>query len=102
MIDVTPNGYDFAPVHEALGEYVSRDLLAMAASVVLKGQDVLDVFTVGFQDKEQGIPLALDSIYRIFSNTKIVTSVAAMMLWEESAFHLDDPLSEYFLSLIHI
>ena len=96
MIDVTPNGYDFAPVHEALGEYVSRDLLAMAASVVLKGQDVLDVFTVGFQDKEQEIPLALDSIYRIFSNTKIVTSVAAMMLWEESAFHLDDPLSEYF------
>ena len=58
MIDVTPNGYDFAPVHESLSEYVSRDLLAMAASVVLKGQDVLDVFTVGFQDKEQEIPLA--------------------------------------------
>lgn len=95
MIEVTPNRYDFTPVHQSLSEYVSRDLLAMAASVVLRGPDVLDVFTVGFQNREQEVPLALDSIYRIFSNTKIVTSVAAMMLWEESAFSLDDPLSEY-------
>lgn len=96
MIEPVANGYDFTPVHESLSEYVSRDLLAMAASVVLEGRDVVDVFTVGFQDREQEIPVALDSIYRIFSNTKIVTSVAAMMLWEESAFDLDDPLAEYF------
>ena len=46
-------------------------------------------------DLEQRAPLREDAIYRMYSNTKIVTSVALMMLYEQGRFALDDALAEY-------
>ena len=87
--------YDFSPVHDSLQNYIDNDLLVMASSIVLKGQDIIDLHVTGHQNREEGIPLEQDSIFRIFSNTKLLTSVAAMMLWEEGAFDLEDPLYTY-------
>jgi CubicO group peptidase (beta-lactamase class C family) len=42
-----------------------------------------------------GAPMSKDTIFRIYSMTKPVTSLAAMMLWEEGAFLLDDPIARY-------
>ena len=42
---------------------------------------------------EAGLPVEPDTILRIYSMTKPITSVAAMMLYEEGAFELKDPLS---------
>ena len=42
-----------------------------------------------------GSPLQTDSIFRIASQTKAITTTAVMMLWEEGHFRLDDPLSMY-------
>lgn len=86
-------------MHQAVQKYVDDDLLVMAASVVLEGQDVVDFKLWGQQDRESGVALAADSIYRIFSNTKLITSVAAMMLWEDGKFQLDDPLEKYLPAL---
>ena len=60
----------------------------------MQGTDIIDVQTFGSMDglKGEGRPLSPDTIYRMYSNTKIVTSVAAMMLWEQGAFDLDDLL----------
>ncbi|MEE2989061.1 MAG: serine hydrolase domain-containing protein, partial [Planctomycetota bacterium] len=50
---------------------------------------------VGQQDMEQGIPLGEDSILRIASMTKGITSLAVMMLLEEGELLLTDPLADY-------
>lgn len=42
-----------------------------------------------------GEPLDLNSIFRIASQTKAITSTAVMMLWERGKFQLDDPISKY-------
>jgi CubicO group peptidase (beta-lactamase class C family) len=49
----------------------------------------------GFQDREKRIPMKPDSIFRIASMTKPITSVALMMLVEEGKIQIDDPLSLY-------
>ena len=49
----------------------------------------------GLRDVENGLPVEDDTRWRIFSMTKPVTSVAAMMLYEEGAFELNDPISKW-------
>lgn len=49
----------------------------------------------GFADMEDKKPMQEDAIFRIASQTKAVTSLAVMMLWEEGKFLLDDPVSLY-------
>ena len=75
--------------------YVEQNILSCTCSLVMRGTDVLDYRTFGYMDIEQQRPLLEDAIYRIYSNTKIVTSVALMMLYEEGRFSLDDALAEY-------
>jgi CubicO group peptidase (beta-lactamase class C family) len=49
----------------------------------------------GSRDLEAGLPVETDTLWRIYSMTKPVTSVAAMMLYEEGAFELTDPVSSF-------
>ncbi len=49
----------------------------------------------GLRDMEAGLPVEDDTRWRIFSMTKPITSVAAMMLYEEGAFELTDPISKW-------
>src|SRR5262245_2259772 len=50
---------------------------------------------VGFQDKSGGKAMALDSVFRIYSMTKPLVSVAAMMLVEDGKLQLTDPVSKF-------
>jgi CubicO group peptidase (beta-lactamase class C family) len=49
----------------------------------------------GYRDVEAGLPVTDDTIWRIYSMTKPITSVAAMLLVEEGAFELKDPVSRF-------
>jgi CubicO group peptidase (beta-lactamase class C family) len=49
----------------------------------------------GSRDTEAGLPVQADTLWRIYSMTKPVTSVAAMMLYEQGAFELTDPVSKF-------
>src|SRR5215472_17588250 len=49
----------------------------------------------GLADREAGKPMPTDAMFRICSMTKPITSVAAMMLYEEGKFLLDEPVSKY-------
>src|ERR1700691_5498563 len=49
----------------------------------------------GRSDAAGGEPMTKDTIFRIYSMTKPITSVAAMMLWEEGRFLLSDPIAKY-------
>ncbi len=53
------------------------------------------VSSYGSRDLEGGLPVETDTLWRIYSMTKPVTSVAAMMLYEEGAFELHDPVSRF-------
>ncbi len=50
---------------------------------------------LGLMDRESGKPVERDTIFRIYSMTKPITSVALMSLYEKGLFQLDDPVSEY-------
>ena len=92
---VTAGGYDFGPAHAAMQRYVDGNILAGISSAVLVGRDLVDVNCVGWADKEAQTPLRVDHIFRVFSNTKLVTSCAALLLFEEGRFKLDDPIEKY-------
>src|SRR5450755_1908953 len=49
----------------------------------------------GMRHVEQRLPVQEDTLWRIYSMTKPITSVAAMMLYEEGAFELTDPVSRF-------
>jgi CubicO group peptidase (beta-lactamase class C family) len=56
----------------------------------------------GSRDLEAGLPVETSTLWRIFSMTKPVTSVAAMMLYEEGAFELTDPVSAFIPSFADV
>jgi len=70
---VTVRGYDFAHVHSAMRRYVDADLLAGVSAAVLIGRELADVHYVGWADKEQGTPIRAEHLFRVFSNTKLIT-----------------------------
>ena len=92
---VTASGYDFKPAHAAMQRYVDGNILAGISSAVLVGRDLVDVNCVGWADKEAQTPLRTDHIFRIFSNTKLITSCAALLLFEDGKFQLDDPIEKF-------
>lgn len=51
--------------------------------------------TAGHRHREDGLPWVEDTVVRMYSMTKPITSVAAMMLYEEGAFELKDPVSKF-------
>ena len=57
--------------------------------------EVAHLSPVGLMDRERGLPMARDTIFRIYSMTKPITSVALMMLYEHGHFQLDDPVYKY-------
>lgn len=92
---VTPSGHDFGAVHAAMRRYVDSNILAGVSSAVLIGRDLVDLNCVGWADKEQDVALRVDHLFRVFSNTKLITSCAALLLFEEGRFKLDDPIERY-------
>jgi CubicO group peptidase (beta-lactamase class C family) len=75
--------------------YVDARRLPGIITAVMHDGDVIDFQTFGYLDVESERPICRDAIFRIYSNTKIVTSVAALMLLEQRQFGLDDPLHAY-------
>ncbi len=78
-----------------LHEQVSSDRVAGCSVLVSRHGRVVCLETAGYAEVETGKPFERDTLVRIYSMTKPVTTVAAMMLYEEGAFQLDDPVSKY-------
>src|SRR5262245_785267 len=91
-MEVTANGYDFEPAHAAMRRYIDGNILPGVSSAVLVGRDHVDVHSIGWADKEAQAPLRIDHTFRVFSHTKLVTSCAALLLYEAGQFRLDDPI----------
>ncbi|MCI4064551.1 beta-lactamase family protein [Micromonospora sp. R77] len=91
-------GFDparLARIDEHFGAYVDDGRLAGWQIVVTRRGEVAHSATYGLRDREAGSPVESDTLWRIYSMTKPITSVAAMMLWEEGRFELTDPISRW-------
>jgi CubicO group peptidase (beta-lactamase class C family) len=76
-------------------EYVDDGRLPGWQVAVSRGGNVVHSATYGSRDVAEGLDFESDTIVRMFSMTKPITSVAAMMLYEEGAFQLKDPISKW-------
>ncbi len=74
---------------------VKDSKLAGITTVVARRGQVAHWGMSGLADKERGTPITVDTIFRIYSMTKPITSMAIMMLYEEGRFQLDDPISRF-------
>ena len=96
--DPAEHGFDasrLARIDRRLQRYVDEERLVGWQVVVARDGAVVHAATSGLSDREAGRPVAEDTIWRIYSMTKPITSVAAMMLWEEGAFELTDPVERF-------
>ena len=94
-LTVTANGYDFKPAQAAMQRYVDGNLLSGISWAVMVGRDLVDVNCVGWADKEAQTRLRTDHIFRVFSNTKLITSCAVLLLVEEGKLGLDDAIEKH-------
>jgi CubicO group peptidase (beta-lactamase class C family) len=78
-----------------LQQYVDDGRVAGAVALVLRDGTTVYERAVGWSDKEAGRRMAPDTIFRIASQTKALTSVAILMLLEEGKIGLNDPVSRF-------
>ncbi len=75
--------------------YVDDARLPGWLMLVARRGRVAHVATRGFRDRDAGRPVTHDTLWRLASMSKPITSVAALMLYEEGAFDLKDPISSF-------
>ena len=76
-------------------EKVDSGQLPGALVAVVRGDNLVYQKYCGMADMEAGKPVDADTIFRFYSMTKPITTVAAMMLYEKGLFQLDDPVSKF-------
>jgi CubicO group peptidase (beta-lactamase class C family) len=84
-----------ARLDRRLARWVDDGRLPGFLVTVARHGRLVHVGSAGLRDVERGLPVEPGTRWRIFSMTKPVTSVAAMMLYEEGAFALTDPISTW-------
>ncbi|MCZ6679929.1 MAG: serine hydrolase [Candidatus Poribacteria bacterium] len=82
-------------ISPVMQRYVDDGKLAGVMTMVARRGKVVHFEKFGMMDIEGNKPMEFDTIFRIYSMTKPITSVAIMMLYEEGHFQLDDPVSEF-------
>jgi CubicO group peptidase (beta-lactamase class C family) len=91
-----------ARLHAEIQRFVDDGKHAGAVSLLVRNGRLVDWKAYGKRDLEAGLPMEKDTIARIYSMTKIVTSAAALMLLEEARFRLADPIGDYLPELVRM
>jgi CubicO group peptidase (beta-lactamase class C family) len=89
------SGQRLARLTQAMKAEIEQGKLPGAVVMVARHGKLVYAERFGFQDKGEGKPMALDTIFRIYSMTKPLASVAAMTLVEEGRMQLTDPVSKF-------
>jgi CubicO group peptidase (beta-lactamase class C family) len=88
-------------IDDAMNDWVKQGWMNGAVGMIIRDGKIVYYKAAGYNDIDAKIPLPKDDIFRIASQTKAITSVAVMMLYEEGKFLLDDPVSKYIPSFTH-
>ncbi|WP_432829003.1 serine hydrolase domain-containing protein [Dactylosporangium sp. CA-092794] len=92
------DGFDagrLARLDAHFARYVDDGRLAGWQLMIARDGRVVHSSVHGHRDAEAALPVEPDTLWRIYSMTKPITSVAAMLLWEEGRFELTDPISRW-------
>ena len=84
-----------ARINTKMQRYVDENKLAGISTLIARRGKVVHFEKFGMADIEAGLPMADDTLFRIYSMTKPITSVAVLMLLEEGYFRLSDPVADY-------
>jgi CubicO group peptidase (beta-lactamase class C family) len=78
-----------------MSRYISQGKIAGALTLVSRRGQMVWLSPLGQMDRERSKPMRADTLFRIYSMTKPIASVALMMLHERAAFALSDPVSRW-------
>src|SRR6266702_1275120 len=95
-----PAAHGFSPEGLArVGDYIRNEIASakIPGAILLIQQHGKPVYfeSFGVRDVATRLPMSADTIFRLYSMSKPITSVAAMMLVEDGKLKLDDPVSKY-------
>ena len=76
-------------------KYIDTGKLAGVLTLIARRGEIAHFSALGNMDVENNKPTTEDTIYRIYSMTKAITTVALMMLYEEGRFQLNDPVHKF-------
>ena len=82
-------------IDKLVQQYIDSGWITGAIAIVAKNGNIVYHKAIGYDDKEKNKPLQKDAIWRIASQTKAITSVGVMMLYEDGKLLLDDAISKY-------
>jgi len=85
----------FDDLSRLLEKFVKDGLPGCACAVAKEGKTLFEGY-FGYADIEDKIPVTEDTVFRLFSMTKVIICTAAMMLYERGKFLLNEPIYEYF------
>ena len=82
-------------ITDSLKADVDKKIIPGAVILVARQGKIAFFEAVGVRDPATRVPMTKDTIFRIYSMSKPITSVSAMMLWEDGRFNLSEPVSKY-------
>ncbi|MEJ1968360.1 MAG: serine hydrolase domain-containing protein [Rhizomicrobium sp.] len=97
-IETNPKGFSaegLAKIAPTLQPIVDSGDLSGFVTLLWRHGEIAQLNTIGHRDLEKKLPMERDTLFRIASMTKPVTSIAALMLMEEGKFKLDDPITKW-------
>ena len=84
-----------ARLDSGMNDWVKKKWINGSVALIARRGKIVFYKAYGYNDLDTKAPLDKSGIFRIASQTKAITTVAAMMLWEEGKFSLDDPVSKF-------
>jgi CubicO group peptidase (beta-lactamase class C family) len=90
-------------LHSAMQQEIDqKKTMAGAVTLLARHGKVVDLKAYGKKDLAGGAPMTTDTIFRVFSMTKVVTGVAMMILYEQGKWNPQDPISKYIPEFAHL
>jgi CubicO group peptidase (beta-lactamase class C family) len=89
-------------INDKMQEYIDTGKLAGITTLVSRNNQTVHFAAQGMQDKATGKAMQRDTIFRIYSMSKPITAVAALTLWEQGKFHMNDPIAMHLPELANL
>ncbi len=90
-----------AMIDNLVNDYISKNWLKGAVSIVIRNNQVVQYKGYGYSDVASKKPMQPDAIFRIMSQSKAITSVGIMILYEQGKLLLDEPISDFIHEFKH-
>jgi CubicO group peptidase (beta-lactamase class C family) len=90
-------------LHVAMQQEIDqKKTMAGAVTLLARHGKLVDLKAYGKKDLATGTPMTTDTIFRVFSMTKVVTGVSMMILYEQGKWNPQDPISKYIPEFAHL